>query len=101
MKTNTFIVVLLLLNAISSIFFSLDVSSRFNKLQGQVSNVLNTVTTWDSNNVPKNIPFRDYQIDVVVDTIFVYNLNRLVGRFPFDYDEDPLSTMIEEDTQDY
>ena len=63
-------------------------NSKLDKLQLQTNNILNTITTYKDNNIPKNIPFRDYQIEVVEDTLLVYDLNRLVGKcFYEDYDK--------------
>ena len=44
------------------------------------------------------VPFRDYQLEIVEDTIYVYDLNRLVGSF-FWEDDSPIGKIIMKDNQ--
>jgi len=44
------------------------------------------------------VPFRDYQLEIVEDTIYVYDLNRFVGSF-FWEDDSPIGKIIMKDNQ--
>lgn len=74
----------------------------------EIYNVPQDTTGWNLNDAKIldigdiQIHFRDYQLEVVEDSILVYDLNRLVGVIPMNassYDAEPLSTMILDDNQ--
>ena len=97
MKTIAIIILALMISAIILVGYATALTSDSIILQGQIRD-----TQWEQDSINKqtNHSLRDYQLDVQPnDTVYVFDNTRLVGKFKLDYDNDPVSTLIEEDNQ--
>lgn len=70
------------------VIISLIILQHVKEMHNQLTNVT----------ISSKLPLKDYQLEVIEDTILVWDSNRFVGKI-FYTDDEPLGYMIQEDNQ--